>query len=308
MAQLVIHNPALADIPQHLIDFAVSQLGWVEVEPGVIAAPGADTGVGFRFVVNLTGTTAHARGLSAILVSNGVVLNDVRCDSPYVGLSYSEPTRLRMFGGTEGRPYFGICIEYLPGSFRHMYVGYVNIRGDYTGGEITTGTRYSAHTNDRSYTHEYHSFPFGGTQSVPNGTVRMVHQEFGGEYSSEFQAATNHQWGGRTNGRSFGGYLDQAANGLIGFSSDAISANALLVPFNIFQTLPSSRSRPIGTVGGVRMVNMTDLDVGTRVSVGNRQWECYPLLRKGGTSGVNAGSWDVVSETSYILGIAYLVE
>jgi hypothetical protein len=51
---------------------------------------------------------------------------------------------------------------------------------------------------------------------------------------------------------------------------------------------------------------MDGIDPGQAIEVGNAIWRCFPVFRKSESSFVSRGTFWNASETSYLVGLAYL--
>lgn len=312
MAYYVNTSPTLEGIPQDIINFAINTLDWIEISPGVIAAPGADTGIGFLLESRTNGATArYQRDVQVSVVKDGTAQGHIASAYvPYISSGYVSPTRLHIFGGVSGEPYIGVAIEFTPGLYRHLYFGYMEKLGSYGGGEIVSGSYWSKNSApSRSYNHTSHKYPFRGVVStVPyddvQGVLRAVHGELGGEAYLINHAATSRGIGSvPTVDRTLGGFGDNIIETSLAVGTNPLVGSRLLVPINMFRVLPSSRYQPLGRPAGVRMINIADIDPAAPISVGGKTWRCFPVFKKGDSGNVGG---DYSDESSYIIGIAYL--
>lgn len=312
MAYYVNTSPTLEGIPQDIINFAINTLGWIEISPGVIAAPGADPGIGFFLSSRTNGATArYQRDVQVSVVKDGTSQGHIASAYvPYIGSGYVSPTRLHIFGGVSGAPYIGVAIEFTPGLYRHLYLGYMEKLGSYGGGEIVSGSYWNKNsTTSRSYTDTVHKYPFRGVTSFApytnvQGVLRAAHGELGGEaYLINHAAANSNVNTVPTVDSILGGFGDNIIETSLAVGTNPLVGSNLLVPINMFRVLPSSRYQPLGRPAGVRMINIADIDPAAPISVGGKTWRCFPVFKKGSTGSVGANYSD---ESSYIIGIAYL--
>lgn len=312
MAYYVNTSPTIEGIPQDIINFAINTLGWIEISPGVIAAPGADPGIGFLLNSRTNGTAAqYRRDVQVMVVKDGVFQGHLAAAYvPYIDREYVSPTRLHIFGGVSGAPYIGVAIEFTPGLYRHLYFGYMEKLGSYGGGEIVSGSYWNKNnTLSKSYADAGHKYPFRGVVAdLPynnvQGVLRAVHGELGGEVYLINRAASSRGINSvPTVDSTLGGFGDNIIETSLAVGTNPLVGSNLLVPINMFRVLPSSRYQPLGRPAGVRMINIADIDPAAPISVGGKTWRCFPVFKKGSTGNVGANYSD---ESSYIIGIAYL--
>src|SRR5690606_18580462 len=90
-----------------------------------------------------------------------------------------------LFGAITPTPFIAAVIEYAPGFFRQLYLGYMEKIGDYTGGEVISGNTYYVGNAANLYDRNEHQYLFGGLQGAQTasqaGGVRLVHDDIGGE-------------------------------------------------------------------------------------------------------------------------------
>lgn len=310
MAYLLNTTPTLETIPQDIISFAVNVLGWSEISTGVVAAPGADAGVGFEVSYDLVGAanSRYRQQLLIHLVKDGVRVNSTPICVPYIAGAFQSPTRLHLFGGQESAPYLGVAIEFSPGFFRHGYLGYMEKIGTYGGGEITTSSYFTKSTaNSRDYSADDHKYPFSGVYHLKptnEGCVRIMHPDVGAD-----AIVFNSSMSGRGSSdlianRVLGGFRDNINDGKLANGLSTFAGSSILTPINMYRTLESNRVQPIGRPAGVRMIRMDYIDIAQTISVGGKTWRCFPVFKKQMTTSVSTANYS--DETSYIVGMAYL--
>lgn len=309
MAYLVNTTPTLETIPQDIISFAVNVLGWSEINMGVVAAPGADAGVGFEVSYDLVGATnsRYRQQLLIHLVKDGVRVNSTPICVPYIAGAFQSPTRLHLFGGQESAPYLGVAIEFSPGFFRHGYLGYMEKIGTYGGGEITASSYFTkANTSSESYTAR-HKYPFSGSyigKPIEESCARIIHPDVGGDGLVLVAAHNGRSAGSLVANRALGGFLDNINDGKLANGLSTFAGSSILIPINMYRTLEADRVQPIGRPAGVRMIRMDYIDVAQTISVGGKTWRCFPVFKKYMTTSVSTANYS--DETSYIVGMAYL--
>lgn len=308
MAYYVNVTPTNEGIPQNIVDFAINTLGWNEISTGVVAAPGADAGVGFKFTYELVGAASsrYRQQLLVHLVKDGVIANSTPLCVPYIGGAFQTPTRLHLFGGVAPTPYLGIAIEFSPGFFRHGFAGYLEKVGDYSGGEVVTSSFFGKRSSqNHAYGSSEHKYPFSGVygaRSQAEGGVRLVHSTLESEPVTAFGAAL-YRDSKLIAGRALGGFTDNINDEKLARGSSTFAGAHILVPINMFRSLPENRVQPIGRPSGVRMIRMDNLDPAAPISVGNKTWRCFPVFKKHLTTSVSTSNYS--DETSYVIGIAY---
>lgn len=309
MAYLLNTTPTLETIPQDIISFAINALGWTEISTGVVAAPGADAGVGFEVSYDLVegANIRYRQQLRIHLVKDGVRVNSTPICVPYVAGVHQPPTRLHLLGGQESAPYLGVAIEFSPGFFRHGYLGYMEKIGTYGGGEITTSSYFiKKDGSNRSYV-DVHKYPFSGDyagKSIVGSCVRIIHPDVGGDGLVLVAAHDGRSAGSLVANRALGGFLDNINDGKLANGLSTFAGSSILIPINMYRTLEANRVQPIGRPAGVRMIRMDYIDIAQTISVGGKTWRCFPVFKKHMTTSVSTANYS--DETSYIVGMAYL--
>lgn len=312
MAYSVNTTPTLETIPGIVEDFVVNTLGWSYVGPGEFRPTGMEGDLTFKIAsFNSGGSTRYQERVTGSLLRSGVLVgNATTIFSPYINAAYQQPSRVFLHGGDSPAPYLGVVVEYDPGFFRHLYLGYLEKIGELEGGEVLGGGNFTKAANvSASYLDSRNTYPFGaaaGTNApidfTSKGGVRL--RESGVESFLDFNLKTN-TTSAATPGRVLGGFSDNYNKMYLANSQSPFSGASLLVPINLLRTLPESKFQPIGRPAGVRMVSMAGLDAGSVVTAGGKTWRCYPVFKKGPSTPVGANYPD---ESSYIVGQAYLVD
>lgn len=238
--------------------------------------------------------------------------------SPRTGISSSaptitQPTKLWLFGGQTPQPYIHIAIEYGYNLYRHLYFGYAEKIGSYTGGEIICGSLWGA----------YNTLSTTQTQSYTGDTTRyLFSSHVSGTVATHGHMNINHadnptQW--RQFDRETNGALTLPTTCVMGGFRDAINdiymargvspyagAN-ILVPVNLYAPVAGENMVPVGRPAGVRMVHIGDIEPATAISDGVKTWRVFPAARKNPATGISVSrdSWPP-DETSYYVGYAFL--
>ena len=239
----------------------------------------------------------------------------------------SLPTRLHIFGTAVATdsPFIACVIEYGFNSYRHLFFGKMEARGNYTGREVIAcagGRRGSTSASPEHWTDDGCAhFMFSGFSQVQGvggyGGVRVIHVDNPTEWRRfDSPIITSTPFDEYTNEMVVGGFQDGFNDGWVMDGKAAFAGLNLLVPINLYAPIPISAGTdtsfyPLGRPPGVRMVNMQDLEPGQQITVGNETWRVFPHTTKSaetqqinGVGGVNWPSY----ETSYYLGYAYLEE
>jgi len=314
MAYTLVDNPTHATIPQHIIDFAVHTAGWLSAGANRISAPGADAGISFQ-LEHTVASTPHQYRTVARLMDASTTLTTATIAAPYINRVSQSPSKLHLFGGLLPVPFIAVVVEYAPGFYRHLYLGHMEKLGNYEGGEVICGSHHFVRNWSVNYNVNEHQYLFSGFQAAwaegSCGGIRMKHAEVGGTILAPFRASGTRDLLGtdfRVNG-VFGGYHDHINDQQIVRASNTFAAVQVLVPPNLYLARPLSRISPIGRPGGVRLVNMTNLDGAAPIVVGGKTWRCFPQFRKSEQNWVNdspAPADNMSSETSFNIGYAYL--
>jgi len=300
---------ALTDIPPLVASFAATA-GWTVT--GTASAP-ILTHPSLGGAVPMTLTTAIAAGLEELTFGDGSG-HIASARSPQRGLSSTatvvQPTQVYLFGGMLPQPYINITIEYGYNLFRHLYFGYPEKVGNYTGGEIITGSKYGDFDNYAiSYVYEICAYPFSArneTFGSGNGYMNINH----GDNPTQWRAF-------RRTGDADQDIVATAVVGGFGDSyNDAMLARALspyaganiLTPINLFAPMTGGGFVPIGRPAGALLVHMRDIEPASQINDGIKTWRCFPAFRKSGSTSVartGPNQWPL-DETSYYVGYAYL--
>lgn len=312
MAYAQYNNPSLLDIPALICNFAVDVLGWQLVGDTEIRPPQMDADLHFEVTATVAGGHSRYREYFSVALRRGSVQlgATASANSPYINTVFQLPSRLYLFGGDMPENYLAAVVEYSPGFFRHLYMGYVEKIGNYSGGEVTAGSFFSKDNNSAtSYATQSSLYPFsgllGGTSYNPphKGMMRIVADEVGGESICAFSAPDRNNNGNLTSGSILGGFSDNTNRNGVFLGNSPFSGTSQLTPINLFRCLPSNRVQPVGRPAGIRLVNIKSLDPNTSVIIGDTTWRVFPVFKKTNT-GTAAGA-NYTDESSYIVGLAY---
>lgn len=225
------------------------------------------------------------------------------------------PSTLHVFTGTD---FLSLVIEYNENLYRHLYWGKLEALGNFTGGEVVSGTHFHNSSNAPSYPVSYrdarHQYLFAANQSGVAagdcGGAHIVHadnpvawRQFRGPTSSTPSTA----WAGT---EVLGGFRDDVNDGYIARALSSYAGVNLLVPLNLYATKGTGAAAqfvPVGRPRGIRAVNMDGLEPGQEITIGSDVWKVFPAFTKSEseTVGVVTGGWGA-GETSGMVGYAYL--
>lgn len=239
----------------------------------------------------------------------------------------STPTKLHMLGGFDGAPWLVAIIEYGFNSYRHLYVGYMEKIGDYTGGEVVCGCDFlpyyvsssqSATRSPYHYSYDYmHKYLFSWYNNMPSdwaGGVRINHPDNPNAYRTFRSGNVSYVGWGNTPypvTGVIGGFRDGVNDGYLARANVSYAGSVILVPINLYVGAEGNWLIPIGRPAGVRMVNMRNIEPGASITIANDTWRCFPMFRKtdysNGPPLVISNNWRVIAEeSSYVIGYAYL--
>lgn len=230
------------------------------------------------------------------------------------------PTKVTIFGGLTPEPYIAVVVWFGDNLFRHIYFGYMEKVGDYSGGEvfssangpIATYQQGSIYYRDMSRVH----YLFGGRQSnVADGQVggiKAVHADNASSFR-RFRGPTDGLSGALTNFSNddvIGGFGDDLNDGYLARARSPFAGVSPLVPINLYAPVPiigDVSLRPLGCPAGVRMVNMRDLPIEAEIEISGETWHVYPAFARSVETQmpIGTGNWRSY-ETSYMVGYAYL--
>ena len=201
-----------------------------------------------------------------------------------------KPTKLWCFGNEpdELAQWMGFVVEYGFNQYRHIYIGSMDRAGIYSGGDAISASMVSAQPQSRS-SFDWNNRPlFRGSWSAANWEPEHA---TGAGSVVKLPEGLKRFWmdqGSLTQNRAvvdfcFGGLGDGPDDMLVNRGFADFSGEQLLFPINPVHTVQAGidwRTRAIGTVRGVRNVNMKNLEPGQLVSVGNFNWRVFPCSSK----------------------------
>lgn len=328
---------AITDIPAIVSAFA-ADLGWNVPDTNTLRHPNYEGngpgGLAFKLTATVSGldhsltwtcATAPYNTKSATLRSP--VFSTTA--APAVGTTQT-PTKLFLISMLEPEPYIAIVVEYGYNLYRHLYFGFMEKIGNYTGGEVigasngNVGATVSGSRlwhSDGGNTYPGCHFLFSWYQSVwarnASGGVHVEHGDNANKWRDFRRAATlnsQENWGTVFSAAdALGGYMDSVNDFYVAKGKNSLAGASVLTPINLLSTLPVTgdmRFVPIGCPAGVRMINIDELEAQTTAEVGGETWHVFAahckssdIYTRGPASG---GTYRYpISESSYYLGYAY---
>jgi len=329
MATATGTSTSLKNFSDSFLAFAVANTGFTDAGTVAMTAGGGDvdahsvtkSGVTFVFV------TAQA----SEFITNSVQRMEMRMcyAAPVAATAWtvSNPvgqqglTQMGVFGAglTFSSPHWfftdGVAchavLEIFPNVFSHLSFGQLEKYGAYTGGEYITSTYFFAKSGTTPFPYLQslsNHMPFAESNNGTNtGYVRYAQ---GGNDEDDFApmgTATNTLASGFfQNSKGIVHYNDAnlgpgAGSGIVGSlfvnSPSAFNLRAMLIPIRFLlrdTTTTTLQYHPAGCVGGVRLVNIKELDP---EAVIDNNWQVFPLAQKIGDA--------TVATVTANLGLAY---
>lgn len=308
---------AITDVPALVAAFALAR-GWTVVgttltRTGVNALSfevTADiTGDDHTLRIEETGNPTTRAALQRLPLLKGTSGNPV----------VQVPTNLHLFGAGAPSPYVAGVIECGFNRYRHFYIGGLDIKGDYTGGNIIAANNFYDTYNLATFptafsTRNRHMFSAltrpDWITGVNAGGVDVVHagnaipwRMFDGPYDTN--AISNF-----VGDEVFGGHADGVNEGLVFNAKSPFSGESIMVPVDLY--VPDGAAgaaffRPIGQAPGVRLMNMESIETETAVSVGGDNWRVFPEFRRNIATTVctKDSGYYIDEENSGVRGLAY---
>lgn len=341
---------AVTDIPALVGTFAAS-LGFetdlsVPTQPVIRNPQGGDSNSGSNSAFNLTSdaipwrvTASVAGSVHTLRVDVAASTNDSNSEltreitsgakftSPIVGAvtpAVCLPVELHLIGSLSPKPYIAIIVRYndVVGNrvYRHLYIGNMEKKGDYEGGEVISASDGIAtgSTGTRSYDDGSYKYLFGSRNFVSaadSGGVHVQHADnaipwlrFRGGFGTQPLLAI-------PEGSALGGYNDAINDGYIARARSQFGGQQQLTPINLFHVVVIPGDvvpTPIGRPAGVRLVNMQDLQPEAEIIVGGMLFKVFPACaRRFETVSPKAnpsGSQFAEYETTHWVGYAYALD
>lgn len=327
---------SLTDIPAIVSAFA-SDLGWDVPAEATLRHPNYEGngpgGLSFKLTADVDGLTHNLRWTCATppyaaksATLRSPVLSTVA--APTVG-TVQLPTKLFLISMLTPEPYIAIVVEYGYNLYRHLYFGFMEKIGNYSGGEVISAsngnvgaTVYSTRIwyDDGGSSYSGCHYLFNWYNSVwsadGSGGVHVEHADNPNKWRNFRRASTipaSESWTTPFSGAdALGGFGDSVNDAYASKGKNALAGANVLTPINLLATQPVTgdmRFVPIGCPAGVRLINIEELEAQTTAEVGGETWHVFAAHRKSSdlyTRGPVTNNWRYpVSESSYYLGYAY---
>lgn len=304
---------SVLEIPALFSAYATG-LGYIvdDTDPDLpqVTAPFPTDAITFQLAALEVGTT-HTVTLSA---PGDLEVNTSQIVSPKINNSVSLPTSVAFIGGLSPEPFIAIIVQYGDNLFRHLYLGYMEKLGGYTGGEVISASNgpSTSSASARSYLGG-NRYLFNARQAVASagasGGVLVRHADNDDSWRAFRSTTSLNPVTAFTGQEALGGFGDAVNDGYLARGRSPFAGVNQLTPINLFVPQPilgDCNFRPIGCPAGVRLVNMQDLPVGARIEIAGEYWRCYPATSRSSQTSMPPGTSNWPSrETSFMVGYAY---
>jgi hypothetical protein len=311
---------SVADIPAAIASFA-NTVGWTVSGLNLTRPGGGDQ---FTLFHTIAGTNNQLKDVGVMRAADNT--HKAYCRSPRLNGSSGDlpfvpnPSKIHCIGGLTPEPYIGVVIEFGFNLYRHLYIGNMEKLGSYTGGEVFSASNFPDTNSSLAFTINYlNNFSvqnlFSGSHvyevALNSGGVKVLHADSAVTWRKFKGAVGFGQHLGQTTESVWGGFNDSYNDALLARGKSTYAGAGILVPINSFVARVGGADpyfTMIGRPAGVRLVRMDGIDPSQAIEVGNKVWRCFPQFRKSDSSIVSRGSWWNATESSYLVGLAYLVE
>ena len=197
-------------------------------------------------------------------------------------------TAYHLFGTTQ---YIHCVVEIVPGEFAHFHFGCLDKSGDYTGGEYATGTAWFYYLNSDNYNRDAlanrHTVPFDGEGyyaaggGSDYGVLRLDTDGYTAEWG-RFTYDTDSSYstvGGPA--RSSDSQWRTPYSYYWLSTPNTVNALSPLAPILVTFNLRNAKTFLAGAPADLRIVNMRNLTPGETITIGNDEWVCFPLKKRG---------------------------
>lgn len=318
---------ALDELLPIIFGFANDQ-GWTVTMDGpspVISYAGADSPIAYK----LEATAVTLRWApQANMMDRGATMHspilarDSAPSEPFV----PSPTKAFVIGSMTPEPYIAIVVEFGFNLMRHLYFGYMEKVGDYTGGEVVSAVNgYNSYrvsgaipfTELSSWGCKY---LFSGAGSadlvkIESGGVMVNHPDnpYPWRYFWNDRPSYDDYHESFYSDSALGGFRDAINDGYVARGKSSVANANPLVPIELLvsrRVTDDVMFKPIGRPAGVRMLNLDGLETYSQMTLGTDTWHCFPAIAKKNFTDApravanNSGGWRK-EQTSYHLGYAY---
>lgn len=276
-------NPV--DIPsaiQSITDFLGSSMGWT-------TSYSSGTGT-----VDIPGKAATFTLTSNTYVSSsgGLDFESLRIDVSGVTTPWGTEcnalkpiSKMWIFAGSTPEPWCHVVFETVPSYFHHIYFGYIEKYGNYTGGAVADSTSwyYTSSTSSYHWGNDSNNMLFAG------GTGDSGYLRQSGGFELDHVSApgscyrfVNDKYRGSTYPyRAGGGFGDGFNASFCWTPATGLENNIIMHPIILFADIDNDDwVVPIGCIPGVRATNITEFSDAELVVAGNKNWRLFPLCRR----------------------------
>lgn len=228
------------------------------------------------------------------------------------------PQKVYLIGMLTPQPYIAIVTEHGYNLYRHLYLGFMEKIGNYSGGEVLSSQNgpsllFAGNSDMASRTRKNHLF--SNAQSFwaddESGGVRIVHADNSVTWRRFRNPRGNTVPTSYVGDEVLGGFGDAINEPLIAKGQSQFSGASILVPANLYATQVVTgdiRFRAIGKPAGVRFVNNQFIEPRALLTVGLETWRAFAATSKQDSATEAAAGSGVayrLSESSVYLGYAY---
>lgn len=291
----------ITDIPAAISAFALAN-GWAvnNANPAqpIFSHPSKPGSMTFRVRALVSGVNNQNRDIvisdaTGLLATNSAVMRSPKLAGSANNPVVPNPNSLQMFTGLFPEPFIAVAVSFGANLYRHIYFGFMDRIGTYTGGEVMSATAGSSAVINSpvSYTAtNMFKHLFGGRRVTAivakseSGGVRVVHAGNPTPwrvFSSPSTIST--PFSSFIGDEAIGGFGDGYNDVMVARAQSSYAGAVVLVPCNILTSRVITgdvRFRPIGNPSGVRLVNMRDLAEGQQITIASEVYRVYPAVSK----------------------------
>ena len=313
MAYSQVSVSAITDIPAAVATFAAAN-GWTVSGQNYKYG----TGVEFTLSATISGFDHELKwaATSDVRVTSAAKIRSPKLNGTVATPTVSIPSSIHLFTGTSPAPFLAIVVEYGFNSYRHLYLGYVEKQGSFTGGEVIGATAFPASSSGPSYPMTYRDdgvqYLFGARSrafdAANQGGVLVDHASNATKWRRFYGPTGINTITNFAGTEGLGGFKDDINDGYIARGRSRYAGINLLVPMNLYSAQGSGSSVqfvPIGCPAGIRAVNMNDIDPKSSIMISTDEWMCFPAISKTADSVSKSASGWGAGETSAMVGYAY---
>lgn len=305
---------SIADIPALAATFAAAN-GWAvsgtSQEPVFRRADDA-AALSFRLVASGAGVTQRLtldgsfNGVVSVTSRAAITVPVIKSGSSGAAQAAN---RLTMIAGAG--PYLAIVVGFNGGYWRHLYLGNLLKIGNYTGGEIIGGSSFQVSrtgTGTIAYDAPDYAHLFSANADADRtvcGGVRISHNDNSVGWREFRRNAVSWTDSFFDPAMVLGGWQDAINSGTVARGNSSYAGRSILTPINLFAASGGKNLIPIGTVPGIRMIDIRDIDPATSFAIGSETWRVFPAFRKSGAGVSSYEDGIALDESSFRLGYAY---